>query len=51
MLTGTEECAHSSPELQRSLRQKGSVGELMARMGRNLKAIWRDEDREDSFLV
>lgn len=50
---GTEECAHSSPELRRSLRQKGSVGrgEHMARNVRSLKAIWRDGDREDGFLV
>lgn len=54
---GTEECAHSSPELWRSLRQKGSVGsgggegEHMARNVRSLKAIWRDGDREDGFLV
>lgn len=47
----TEECAPHSPELWRSLRQKGSVGERVVRRDRNRRAIWRDRDREDPFLI
>lgn len=40
-----------SPEPWRSLRQKGSVGEHIARRDQTLKAIWRAGDMEDPFLI